>query len=295
MADTFLEDPDVDSRECGPASRQRRRLHSGSDTAPLRRHDDDVYRLWDELADFPSGETNEALAHCMRTISGWIGAQAAFWVGAVRMAGMDSAVTDLFSGWRIGRVELLSSELASPEFLQSMRDIRTEDLGDTTRAVVSGAGRFRVYSLGTGVVDLETFQKTRHYDYFFRQPGITDRIWVVFPVNVDAESYFVFDTYDEGRSFNTRELYLVAETLRGIKWFHRQQLLSHGLGISDAPLAPAERRILPELLSGATEKAIAEKHGLSQGTVHQYITSIYRKFGVRGRAEFMALWLRGRL
>jgi len=141
---------------------------------------------------------------------------------------------------------------------------------------------------------METFRQTEHYDLFYRQPGISDRMWVVFPVNGDAESYFVFDAYDDGRRFSTQELYMAAEALRGIKWFHRLQLLSHGLGICDAPLTQPERRILPELLSGASEKVIAHRLNLTQGTVHQYVTSVYRKFGVRGRAEFMALWLRGR-
>lgn len=278
-----------------PGSPQRRLQDARPSWLPLRRHEDGIYQFWDELADFGSDKTNQALTHCLRTISGWIGAQAAFWVGAVRMAGIDNEPRDPFSGWRLGRVEILKTERVNAEFLHSMQNLRTEDLGDTTRAVVSGAGQFRTYSLGTGVVDMEAFRKTAYYEHFYRRPGIADRIWVIFPINVDSESYFVFDTYDAGRSFNARELYLATEALRGIKWFHRKQLLSHGLGISDAPLAPAERRILPPLLSGATEKLIAEQLNLTQGTVHQYVTGLYRKFGVRGRAEFMALWLRGSL
>ena len=232
----------------------------------------------------------------MRTISGWIGAQAAFWVGAVRMAGGDDGeLNDPFFGWRLGRVEILDTPDTSPEFLRTMHNLRTEDLGDTTRAVLSGAGAFRTHSLGTGVVDMEAFRTTRYYEHFYRTPGIADRIWVIFPINVDSESYFVFDTYEAGRHFSARELYLATEALRGIKWFHRAQLLSHGLGISREPLSPAERRIIPKMLTGATEKAIADQCGLTQGTVHQYITALYRKFGVRGRSEFMALWLRGRL
>jgi hypothetical protein len=41
----------------------------------------DIYRLWDELGDFDSGDSKEALAHCMRTLCDWIGAQNAFWSG----------------------------------------------------------------------------------------------------------------------------------------------------------------------------------------------------------------------
>ena len=272
-----------------PVLLERRPQNPIDTSTMLRRHEDKVYRLWDELSDFGSCETNDALFHCMRSICALIGAQNAYWMGAVNMKRTD----DLLSGWRIGTMEVLNPEHTCPKRIQSgIQVLHTNEPGDTTLAVVSGAGRFRVYSLGTGVVDLTAFQKTDHYDYYYRQPGITDRIWVSFPINVDAESFFIFDTFDKGRHFNTHELYLTAEILRGIKWFHRQLMLSRGLGISNAPLTPAERRILPELLSGAGEKIIAERLKLTKATVHQYATKVYRKFGVRGRAEFMAIWLR---
>ena len=57
-------------------------------------------------------------------------------------------------------------------------------------------------------------------------------------------------------------------------------------------LAPHERRVLNLLLTEAGEKQIAERLGLAVSTTHSYITGIYRKFGVRGRAGLMSLWLR---
>ncbi|MFX1767850.1 PAS domain S-box protein [Paraburkholderia sp. A1RI-2L] len=56
-------------------------------------------------------------------------------------------------------------------------------------------------------------------------------------------------------------------------------------------LAPYERRVLKLLLTEATEKQIAERLGLAVSTTHSYITGIYRKFGVRGRAGLMSRWL----
>jgi len=57
-------------------------------------------------------------------------------------------------------------------------------------------------------------------------------------------------------------------------------------------LAPHERRVLSLLLTEAAEKQIAQQLGLAVSTTHSYITSIYRKLGVRGRAGLMSLWLR---
>lgn len=59
-----------------------------------------------------------------------------------------------------------------------------------------------------------------------------------------------------------------------------------------ARLAPHESRVLQLLLTEAAEKQIAEQLGLATSTTHSYITNIYRKFGVRGRAGLMSLWLK---
>ena len=45
---------------------------------------------------------------------------------------------------------------------------------------------------------------------------------------------------------------------------------------------------LEQLLGGASEKEIADRMGLSAHTVHQYVKTVYRSFGVRSRAELMA-------
>jgi DNA-binding CsgD family transcriptional regulator len=257
---------------------------------------DDVHRLWDELADFGLSATHNASIHCMRTICTWIGAQSAFWAGIVRVAQPKMGIRDTLSGWRIGAIDYIDPHRVTPQLRWAgLKDPETSEPGETSRAVVAGAGRFRVHSLGTGVVDMESFQKTAHYDYFYRQRSIADRIWVAFPVNAHAESVFCFDTVGNGRNFTDDELQRAALALRGIKWFHRLLLLGHGLGIGATPLQPAERRLVPELLSGASEKTIARRLTLTPATVHQYATAIYRKYGVRGRNEFMSLWLHHRV
>ena len=42
------------------------------------------------------------------------------------------------------------------------------------------------------------------------------------------------------------------------------------------------------LLEGESEKMIAARLGLSPLTVHQYITELYRRYGVASRAELLA-------
>lgn len=60
------------------------------------------------------------------------------------------------------------------------------------------------------------------------------------------------------------------------------------------PLSPQERRVLQLLLTDAPEKEIAARLGLAESTIHSYVASIFRKFGVRGRKGLMSLWLQHR-
>lgn len=77
--------------------------------------------------------------------------------------------------------------------------------------------------------------------------------------------------------------------LRRVGPLERLERLGRQAG--DKPLAPREREILALLLTEATEKQIADQLGLAFSTTHSYITAIFRKFGVRGRAGLMSLWL----
>ncbi len=108
-------------------------------------------------------------------------------------------------------------------------------------------------------------------------------------MNEDCESHFGFYGRKE---FTDEQIAMFASALRGIKWFHRNLMFSHGLLISSAPLPPAERRVLRLLLTDASEKRIAHELGLAPATVHQYVVSIYRKLGVRSRAALMRIWLK---
>lgn len=71
----------------------------------------------------------------------------------------------------------------------------------------------------------------------------------------------------------------------------QQHRLHRGLTHATSPLAPYELRVLDLLLTGASEKQIADRLGLAVTTTHSYVTGIFRKFGVRGRAGLMSLWI----
>jgi DNA-binding CsgD family transcriptional regulator len=57
-------------------------------------------------------------------------------------------------------------------------------------------------------------------------------------------------------------------------------------------LSPRLRQTLDCLLEGDGEKQVAARLGLSLPTVHQYVTALYRHFGVGSRAELLARFIR---
>jgi len=57
-------------------------------------------------------------------------------------------------------------------------------------------------------------------------------------------------------------------------------------------LSPRLRETLDCLLSGSSEKAIAQELKLSPHTVHGYVKLIYRHFKVKSRAQLLAQWVR---
>lgn len=259
----------------------------------IRRTDRDadrIHALWDELADLPLG-SDEALFHLMRTFAGWLGADNAFWVGAVRVASGKAATRDPQRGWRGRAVILLHAPPEREKHAQTAMRAQDSSPDATTIALTATAGTFRIHRLRDGFFDLAAFRRTPNYKTNYTDAGITDRLWTVTPVNADAESYLVFDIYKSRRRFSARDTELAATALRGLKWFHRSLLLSHGLPIAGAPLSPAQRKVLALLLTDRSEKEIAHDLAVTPGTAHQYVVDIFRKFGVKSRAALMALWI----
>ena len=61
---------------------------------------------------------------------------------------------------------------------------------------------------------------------------------------------------------------------------------------SPAELPPRSRQVLWCLLEGDSDKQVATRLGISRLTVNAHTKAIYRHFGVRGRAELLARWIR---
>lgn len=94
-----------------------------------------------------------------------------------------------------------------------------------------------------------------------------------------------------GEPFVDAHRALLEMALAGLtRWLH-WLTLSHGPVLTTGPLPPHQRKVLLLLLTGLSEKQIADKLDLSTNTAHQYVTSLYRRFGVRNRPSLTAQWL----
>jgi DNA-binding CsgD family transcriptional regulator len=257
---------------------------------------DEVYRLWDDLHAFPAGNTDEALAHLATGMAKLFRADNVRWLAAVRVFKGAHARRDGLLGWRARAIYSLIPDPPSYDELiawwfQRHNKIDPDfQIGLATHANIAGAGTFRVHQLRDGWIPFDEFSRSDHYRLHYTELGITDRVWVTFPLNDDAESLFLLDR-NRAPHFSKKDIATATTLLRGIRGFHRQLLLSKGLTIADAPLSPTARRIVSKLLTGMSEKEIAASMGQSVNTTHKYIKAIYGQFGVQSRAALMSLWL----
>lgn len=88
---------------------------------------------------------------------------------------------------------------------------------------------------------------------------------------------------------------IIGERLRGdgCPPFSERRFGNGGPAPADeVPLSPRMRQTLERLLAGDSEKEIAARLRLSPHTVHVYVKTLYRRFGVCSRGELFARFVR---
>jgi DNA-binding CsgD family transcriptional regulator len=121
----------------------------------------------------------------------------------------------------------------------------------------------------------------------FRPTGIDHRL-VSFNQVSDAGAFNAInlDRAAGDRDFSPREQRL-------LHFFHDElgRLVGGALVSATEPdpeqLSPRLRQTLACLLQGDSEKQVAARLGLAPATAHQYVTALYRRFGVRSRAQLL--------
>jgi DNA-binding CsgD family transcriptional regulator len=161
--------------------------------------------------------------------------------------------------------------------------------GDPTfQALEHVSGRLVVRTRRQLVSDSAWYRSVAWHDY--RRPiDIDNQLTSVYQVSDDgAVSVIALLRASSEREFSPREQHLLT-------FFHGElgRLIGRSLVGATAPssdtLPPRLRQTLACLVEGDSEKQLAARLGLSRATIHQYVTALYRHFGVRSRAQLLAL------
>jgi DNA-binding CsgD family transcriptional regulator len=248
-----------------------------------------VARLWGELAEFPAAQADEALRHCFTRLASLIGAENLFWVGATRDGDTAPGGARL-QGWWPKAVGWLHPSTQHDRVVgEILRHMKENVVDPQTEALVQRAGVTRAF-LRAELVDDATWERSWLVNESMRPCGVEYRMVGAHALDARSESYIGLDRGPRERPFAMRERDLLHLFLMGCPGFHREQLLVRGFAYP--PLTPRERDVLRLLLTDLSEREIGESLGLTWRTTHQYVVSILRKFGVKGRIGLMALWLR---
>lgn len=250
-----------------------------------------IFALWDELTDFSVGESDAALTHLLARLCSIFGAQNALWSVVVRLPSPSSG--DLLHGWRPRLVRLLAPISPISASIQEQFDrLWTPSLDISQILAMAGNEPFRIRLLFEALPP-EWFAGD-HYRRHYLEVGHADSMSMRCAINEDVRVHLFIFRGTAAPRFASGDKEPFGLALRGLKWFYRRQLLSHGLLIAHAPLTSTERKVLLAILEGKLEKQIASDLDQSPNTTHIHVKSIYSKFGVHSRSALTSLWL-GRL
>jgi DNA-binding CsgD family transcriptional regulator len=111
------------------------------------------------------------------------------------------------------------------------------------------------------------------------------------PMRTALRMHFTLVRHPGAEDFNERHRSTLEGALAGLSRWLNWLALSHGPLSSAGALPPHQRKVLLLLVTGRSEKQIASELNLSTNTAHQYVTSLYRRYGVRNRPSLVAQWL----
>ena len=191
----------------------------------------------------------------------------------------------------------LTGTLAGKESL--LRPYITEGLAATDPAVASFVASKKVVGQSAEFASRYDWEASAQYQRIRRPAGIDHQVYANLHVGRRLFGFGLHRATGE-KAFDARELQCVEALMR---------LSPHAFGLADSPVGAAYRGspaaseatlpqrlrpVLSALLSGDGSKQIAMNLGLSRHTVLEYTKQIYRRLGVHGRGELMALFVERR-
>ena len=241
-----------------------------------------------ELGEMPGTHTDEAVVHLLDRARHLIGAS-----DSLIAFGMRSATwppDDPLLGWRsTPAVRRGPNAARDAQLLDAWYHSRPNlplDHGLVTLACTPHAFAARQAQIAARAPHAQAA-----VEELFDACGIGDRILAAVPVTGHAK--LLFGAYRRRGSdpFSEGDAALVEALMAAIVGPARRMALAYGVIEADRPLTPRERDVLRLLLQGLTEKESACELGLATRSLHHHVSALYAKYGVRSRAELLALFL----
>jgi DNA-binding NarL/FixJ family response regulator len=243
----------------------------------LRVHDvRDAYRLIGDCRDLGSDPTLWQV-RMFEGLCRLIGAPAATGgEGLVRPDGAIAPLSSLQSGFDAHDVGLLAGYMrdhgpAIDPFILAVQAVPERRVTRTRRQTVPDAEYYRS----------TVFQK------HLRAARVHHRLASMYRTAEGAVSVIHFHRSAGERDFSARQVAMLG-------FFHEEigRLIGRALVSAAEPgpenLSRRLRQTLACLVEGDTEKQVATRLGISHATAHQYVTALYRRFGVRSRGQLLA-------
>jgi|GEM_PF-3566477 len=237
-------------------------------------------------------DTSAMLENYLKYVQRALKASSVSWIAGYRGQHTDDSWrVELLDGWKImdqvtpgkSAQDLKANEA---EYYEKARAAGVDPM---TQHAIHNAGKTRTHrEAELDAVLSEHWIKSE----FLAKLGVGDRVLGVFNLDAEAESYLVVDRSPFDEPFtrdDERELYrCLIEFPRVHYWLFLERGL---LARNKKPCSPRHRDLIPLLLSGKTEREIANQLDLTVGTTHSYVIDIYRNYGVKSRAELSSLWI----
>lgn len=202
--------------------------------------------------------------------------------------------TEFFNNWKLMEMTFLVD--GNPECIAAMEAdyyqmSLNHGLDPITEYAIKTAGKTRVYRREDILTNSEW---SKHWlkEELWDKHNIGDRIIGIFSVDSQSESFLSIQRPIGSPPFNLDDKKILYQAMQEFSRMHHLLLLERGLTKqSKSPLSPRQQELVKLMFTPLTEKEIASKMGISQVTVHGYITDLYKNFNVKNRLEIIQLWL----
>ena len=144
------------------------------------------------------------------------------------------------------------------------------------------------------MIDVDDWRRSESFQRYHRPMDMEPGVLSMCPLRIQGNRYQ--HTLTVRRCVGERPFTL--RDVRLLNYLHQElaPLIGPRLATADEPspseLSPRLQQTLEGLLTGLSEKQLAERLGISPATLHEYVTKLYRRFAVNGRNELMARWIR---